>query len=117
MLYFTEVGPSLPDIYEVNAEFERTYDSNEYESKIAHLLKSARDRDRNTSLSREQPWKDALRALRKEDHYILVMTSQAFGAASTARGQNRLRDFLAYVAIGIGLVLALSLISMWKAGH
>jgi hypothetical protein len=117
MLYFTEVGPSLPDIYEVNAEFERTYDSNEYESKIAHLLKSARDRDRNSSLSREQPWKDALRALRKEDHYILVMTSQAFGAASTARGQNRLRDFLAYVAIGIGLVLALFLISMWKAGH
>jgi hypothetical protein len=117
MLYFTEVGPSLPDIYEVNAEFERTYDSNEYESKIAHLLKSARDRDRNTALSREQPWKDALRALRKEDHYILVMTSQAFGAALTARGQNRHRDFLAYVAIGIGLVLALFLISMGKAGH
>jgi hypothetical protein len=23
MLYFTEVHPSLPDIYEINAEFER----------------------------------------------------------------------------------------------
>ncbi len=70
MLYFTEVGPSLPDIYEVNAEFERTFDSNEHESKIANLLKSACDRDRNASPSREQPWKDALQALRKEDHYI-----------------------------------------------
>jgi hypothetical protein len=30
MLYFTEVHPSLPDIYEVNAEFERSYDTDEY---------------------------------------------------------------------------------------
>jgi hypothetical protein len=48
MLNFTEVGPSLPDIYEVNAEFKLTYETDEYESKIASLLKSARDRDRNT---------------------------------------------------------------------
>jgi hypothetical protein len=27
MLYFTEVSPSLPDIYDVNAEFERNYDA------------------------------------------------------------------------------------------
>ena len=46
MLYFTEVHPSLPDIYEVNTEFERDYDSDEYEAKIAGLLKNARDRDR-----------------------------------------------------------------------
>jgi hypothetical protein len=30
MLYFTEVHPSLPDIYEINAEFERNYDAAEY---------------------------------------------------------------------------------------
>src|SRR5579871_3592808 len=82
MLYFTEGNASLPDIYDVNAEFERSYDEGKYEAKIASLLRSARDRDRNESTSREQPWKDALNALKKEDHYILVMVDQAFGAGS-----------------------------------
>jgi hypothetical protein len=117
MLYFTEIGPSLPNIYEVNAEFERSYDPNEYESKIASLLRGARNRDRDRSQSFEQPWKDALETLRKEDHYILVMVRQAFGATSTVNSQNRFRDLLIYVAIGIGLVLTLFLISMWRAGH
>jgi ribosomal protein L11 methylase PrmA len=72
MLYFTEVHPSLPDIYEVNAAFERDYDSDEYEAKIAKLLKNARDRDNHSSPNREQDWIDALDALKKEDHYILV---------------------------------------------
>ena len=46
MLYFTEVHPSLPDIYDVNEQFERNYDRDEYEAKISRLLKNARDRDR-----------------------------------------------------------------------
>jgi hypothetical protein len=42
MLYFTEAHPSLPDIMEVNAEFERDYDSDDYEDKIIRLLRGAR---------------------------------------------------------------------------
>jgi hypothetical protein len=117
MLYFTEVSPSLPDIYEVNAEFERNYDADEYEDKVAGLLKSARDRDGRTSPVREQEWKDALDTLRKEDHYILVMAAQAFGTGSNTGMGNRSRDILIYIAVGIGLVLALFLASIWKAGH
>ena len=117
MLYFTEVHPSLPDIYEVNAEFERTCDSDEYEAKVAGLLKSARDRDREKSPSGEQQWEDALAALKKEDHYILVMVSQAFGAGLASGGGNRFRDFLLYIAVGIGVVLLLILASVWKWGH
>jgi hypothetical protein len=117
MLYFTEVHAPIPDIYETNAEFERNYNSYEYEAKVASLLKNARDRDRNESSSREQGWKDALDALKKEDHYILVMVAQAFGGASHTRKSSRLRDFLMYIAIGVGLVLILFLASMWRAGH
>src|SRR5690348_17002384 len=78
MLYFTEVHPSLPDIYEVNEEFERDYDSDEYEKKITALLKSARDRDPKQSPVQEQQWKDAIDSLKNEDHYILVMVDCAF---------------------------------------
>ena len=115
MLYFTEAHPSLPDIYEVNAEFERNYDSDEYEAKIAELLKNARDRDRRSSPDREQDWKDALDARRHEDHYIFVMVSRAFGLGSGSSGGNRTRDFLIYIAVGIGIVLFLVLVSLWKA--
>jgi hypothetical protein len=117
MLCFTEVHVSLPDIYEVYAEFESSCDSDEYEAKVASLLRNARDRDRNESSSREQTWKDALDALRKEDHYILVMVAQAFGAVSATRTGNRLRDLLIYIAIGVALILTLVVTSIWRAGH
>lgn len=54
MLYFTEMQPSLSDIYEVNAEFEKSCDTDEYESKIASLLRKARNRDRNDSTAKEK---------------------------------------------------------------
>jgi hypothetical protein len=117
MLYFTEAQPSLPDIYEINAEFERNCDADDYEDKIADLLKKARDRDSRESPGREQEWKDALSALKKEDHYILVMVAQAFKAGPATGTGNRLRDLLIYVAIGVGLVLALFLASTWRSGH
>ena len=117
MLYFTEVHPSLPDIYDVNTEFERSYDSDQYEAKVAGILRKARDRDSENSPIGEQQWKDALSALQKEDHYILVMVNQAFGAGSASGGANRVRDFLIYIAVGTGLVLLLILASVWKSGH
>jgi hypothetical protein len=115
MLYFTESPPSLPDILEVNAEFERNYDVDEYEDKIAQLLKNARSHDGQISPNGEDEWKAALGAMRKEDHYILVMCSQAFGPSyGRKRGsEHRVRDFLIYVAVGVGLVLFL-LLASWS---
>lgn len=116
MLQFTEVYPTIPDIYEVNDEFERNYDSDEYEKKIALLLKNARDRDEQGNPSRKQEWIDSLAALREEDHYILVMTNQAFGEdfnGSYFLGV-RTRDLLIYTAIGIVIVL---MIIFWPASH
>jgi hypothetical protein len=100
-------------MHEVNAKFEREYNADEYENKIASLLKSARVRDEKESLSGVQRWKDALEALRKEDHYILVMVSQAFGSASGSG--SRTRDFLIYIGVGIGIVLCLVLYAFWGA--
>lgn len=79
MLQFTEVNSPPPDVYEVNDEFEREYDSDQYETEIAALLKNARERDAENSAVDEQQWKDALESLKKEDHYILVIAAEAFG--------------------------------------
>ncbi len=114
MLHFTEVHPSLPDMYEVNEEFDRNYDSDEYESKIAGLLREARARDREQSPTQAQQGDDALAALKKEDHYILVMVAQAFGSGASG---SRFRDFLLYVAIAVGIVLVLVVASILWSGH
>ena len=106
MLHFTEAHPMLPDISAVNEEFEPTYDDSKYEAKIARLLRNARSRDSSDSPSRKPQWEEALDALRYEDHYILVMAHQAFGRGTAIRNKSRLRAFLIYIAIGVGLVLS-----------
>ncbi len=77
MLYFSETDESLPDIYDVNAQFDRKYVQREYEAKIAGLIRKAYKSDSEGSADGARRWEDAIRALRKEDHYILVMVDQA----------------------------------------
>lgn len=103
MLQFTETEPSIPDIYEVNTQFEREYDNNEYEAKVTALLKNARERDRKASPLSEQQWVDALESLKGEDHYLLVMVGQAFGWKAATPASTR---FWICLAIGIGVLLA-----------
>ena len=42
MLYFTESGWTLPDMTTVCEDFDREYDQNGYEKKIASLIRQAR---------------------------------------------------------------------------
>jgi hypothetical protein len=77
MLYFTETGWTLPDMMQVNDEFDRDYDQNEYEEKIAKLIRSSTKRVRKENPTEYGRWLDAIRKLSKEDHYILVMCARA----------------------------------------
>nr|HEV7953855.1 hypothetical protein [Candidatus Acidoferrales bacterium] len=77
MLYFTESVETLPDIYEVNDQFEQEYDDAEYEAKISSLLRNARKRVQKESPDGAQRWRQAERDLRKEDHYLGVMVAQS----------------------------------------
>ena len=105
MLYFTEAHPSLPNIYEVNEEFERDYDSDEYEAKIIGLLRRARERDRKESAVQGQQWDEAVDALKAEDHYILVMVYCAFPECrKSILPTHCVRDYAIYIGIGIGVV-------------
>ena len=73
MLYFTESGWTLPDIMKVNEEFDREYDQDEYEHKIAKLVTKADKRIRKGVRDDYDKWWAAIRFLEREDHYILVM--------------------------------------------
>ena len=74
MLNFSEGTGSATDI-EAAEQFENEYDNDAYEAKIANLLRRAYQRD--AKLGQQHRWKDAVRALRSEDWYILVILQQA----------------------------------------
>lgn len=77
MLYFSETGWTIPDMTEVNQKFETEYSQLKYEKKIAMLIRGATIRNRKENPEEYDSWLDAVRALRKEDHYLLVMVDQA----------------------------------------
>jgi len=82
MLYFSETGWTLPDILEVNAAFDREYPVVEYEDKIARLIRGFREFARQRSTAEFESWEAAVRLLRKEDHYLLVMVDMAASSSN-----------------------------------
>lgn len=116
MLYFTESFSTAFNVHDVHEQFERSYDNDEYETKIVRLLRSAHDRDKKMAPHDEEQWREALTTLAKEDHYILVMTQEAFGGGSSPIRQTRPRDFLIYIAVGLGVVVLILVLEL-KLGH
>jgi hypothetical protein len=87
MLYFSETAWTLPDIMEVNDEFDREYDQAEYEKRIAHLIRNAANRARKENPEEFATWLSAVR-LQKENHYITVTVDMA--GVSTREREVRL---------------------------
>jgi len=96
MLYFTESGWTLPDIMKVNEDFDREYDQDEYEHKIAKLVTKADKRIGKGVRDDYDKWWAAIRLLQREDHYILVMIRLA--------GLRPRGDQLKLLATGLGIV-------------
>jgi len=82
MLYFSETAWTLPNMMAISDQFERRYDQDQYEDKIARLIRTARQRARQEDRPDFEAWSDAIRTLGTEDHYILLMVKQAGGAVS-----------------------------------
>jgi len=99
MLYFTESGWTLPDIMKVNEDFDREYDQDEYEHKIAKLVTKTDKRIRKGVRDDYDEWWAAIRFLEREDHYILVMIRLA--------GLRPRGDQLRLLATGLGIVTAI----------
>lgn len=109
MLYFSEADWTLPDITAVSDEFDRAYDQDEYEAKIAGVVKRAYKTVLKDSGDEYDKWWSAIRLLSKQDHYILVMIRQAalrprgdqlklFGTAIVVAGL-----FVSFVSVSIYL--------------
>ena len=77
MLYFSETAWTLPDILNVNDEFDRNYDQDVYEKKVSQLIKKAVSRARQDQREEFEAWTAAIRRLSKDDRHLLVMVERA----------------------------------------
>lgn len=77
MLYFSETGWTLPNIMEVSDNFDREYNQNDYEKKIARLIRNETKRLKKDDGEEFASWIGAIRRLKKEDHYLSVMIDRA----------------------------------------
>jgi hypothetical protein len=85
MLYFSESNWTLPDMTAVYEDFDREHDQNQYEKKIAGLIRRTDKHVRKESRNEYDTWWAAIRFLKREDHYI-------FGDDRDCRSATRRRS-------------------------
>src|SRR4030088_1868211 len=82
------------------------YDTSEYETKIARLLGRAYQRLKNEDPETARTWDAAVGALKKEDHYILIMWRARLVATSAPWGFWKTMG-ASLVLVGVMLTLVL----------
>jgi hypothetical protein len=105
-LYLSETSWTLPDMPQINEEFEQRFDQDTYEQKIVGLIRNARKRNRQENSDEEKLWSEAIGVLSKEDHYILVMIRQA-GISIRPRGDFAKLLGVAFATVAVLMCLVL----------
>lgn len=109
MLYFSESGWTLPDMTEVSAEFDREYDQDSYEEKIAQVIRNLRASQDDSA---GEAWLNAVSLISREDHYLVVLinAAQETSPASRPPGDMRRLIFTAAAVVvalgGVGVLAA-----------
>lgn len=104
MLLFSETSPTPPDMSPVNDAFDRNYDRLEYERKIIKLIRDLRAKERHNPEA-HHIWTEAIKSLRGEDYYFLVMLNEACGQEHP-RGDSLRLVATAILIVAVFLVIA-----------
>jgi hypothetical protein len=104
MLYFSETAWTLPNIGEVNDAFDREYNQAEYEQKIGRLIRNLCTNTRANNRKEFEAWTEAVSAIRREDHYLLVLIGAAESSILSAR---RLLKLSAIALVVAGVIMAI----------
>lgn len=90
MMSFTEWDDSGGDPIALNDEFAAQYNTEQYEPKISLLLHHAYRRVKQEGPQVAKQWDQAMRALQKGDHYLLVLWRSASGGEHSPYDQLKL---------------------------
>jgi len=116
MMYFTESGYVPEDPIALNEEFERQYETDEYEAKIAKLLNHAYLRARKENEETRRRFDGAIKSLRRGDHYLLVMWDAGSGTGALHLGSGFPRMYL-IVLVVLAPVLGVFFALRWVVHH
>ena len=100
MLYFSETVSTLPDMVETSDAFNRDYDQSTYEQKIGTLVHKFCAEAGKTNRDDLDSWKEAVRTLSSEDHYLLVLIR-----GEKASAESPVVDRLKLVAVAFLITL------------
>lgn len=106
MLFFTETGWTLPDMREISSEFDRGYDQNKYEEKIASIITRIDELLTGEYDEERAMWDWALEKLSEGDHYLLVLVD---GVNQNRKGARHNFKML-FVAL---VFFALAALNLW----
>ena len=106
MLYFSETGWTLPDIAAVNEVFDREYDQSEYEQKIGTLIRNFCATGHEDNPNDFADWTEAVRTIRREDHYLSVLIASAKESPSMSWRRFLKLTAIAFVLACIILAIA-----------
>ena len=98
MMYFTEGPDAIENPIKLNEEFEEQFNTSEYETKVAKLLRHAYKRLKQNDESKANVWKESVRKLKEGDHYLIVLLEMV------PTSDHPKRDFLLQVGIGVLIV-------------
>src|ERR1700739_25294 len=77
MMYFTETGECPEDPLSLNEEFEKEYNTDEYETKVKKLLADAHRRLKGERSPAVAGWEESLKVLDQTDDYILILCDRS----------------------------------------
>jgi len=112
MMYFTESdATSCDNPVELNDEFEAQYDTADYETKISWLLHHAYDRLKLEDPEGKRTWDQAIRTLRKGDHYLPVLWD------IKPRSEHPTRDFFKLLGVGMLIAVGIGIAAVFSAKY
>lgn len=127
MLYFSETDWTLPDMAKVSEEFDRDYDQDDFERKIAGLVSKIAARH-HENIQEEESWNAAVEKLAKGDNYLTVLIQSSYPGAPAGNGflptlsepavrpsHDRLKLWATAFAIVFGILGAMAL-GNWLLG-
>lgn len=88
MLYFSATEDNSARVLEANEVFDREYDREAYETKILTLSRRFQSRARQAEKPDLRAWKQAVRVLRREDHYLAVLIDPGLAARAVRPGRG-----------------------------
>jgi hypothetical protein len=125
MLYFSETDQTPADIRTISVAFDRDYDENEYEQKIAALVRTIDARNQTEKSNEQEAWDEAALKLSEGDHYLSVLIARGQENQNIGHGfvptlvtptirppHDRLKLWITAVIVSIGIFIAMALYLM-----